>query len=82
MPSDDNLRHMSDSNTSEHMQVDKNIVQPQQSATNNAKEQKLAAPELEFYADNPYIDNSIEWAQIERPIEELNFPQFQTFNDM
>ncbi|CAG8782971.1 5557_t:CDS:2, partial [Cetraspora pellucida] len=30
MPSDDNLRHMSDSNTSEHIQVDENIVQPQQ----------------------------------------------------
>ncbi|CAG8779231.1 3317_t:CDS:1, partial [Cetraspora pellucida] len=38
-------------------------------------------PELEFHADNPYIDNSAEWAQIERSIEELNFPQSQTFNE-
>ncbi|CAG8656220.1 10343_t:CDS:2 [Cetraspora pellucida] len=52
MPSDDNLRHMSDSNTSEHTQVDENTVQLQQ-----------------------------KWAQIERPIEELNFPQSQTFNE-
>ncbi|CAG8826811.1 16442_t:CDS:2, partial [Cetraspora pellucida] len=35
MPSDDNLRHMSGSNTSEHTQVDENTVQPQQSVTNN-----------------------------------------------
>ncbi|CAG8829596.1 7608_t:CDS:1, partial [Cetraspora pellucida] len=38
-------------------------------------------PELEFHADNSYIDNSAEWAQIEKPIEELNFSQSQTCNE-
>ncbi|CAG8579322.1 24309_t:CDS:2, partial [Cetraspora pellucida] len=35
MPSDDNLRHVSGSITSEHTQVDENTVQPQQGVTNN-----------------------------------------------
>ncbi|CAG8508581.1 6563_t:CDS:2 [Cetraspora pellucida] len=30
MPSDDNFRYMSNSNISEHMQVDENTIQPQQ----------------------------------------------------
>ncbi|CAG8786631.1 14667_t:CDS:1, partial [Cetraspora pellucida] len=46
-----------------------------------AKEQKLSSPELKFSADNPYIDNSAEWVQIERPSENSDNSQLQASDE-
>ncbi|CAG8793036.1 17542_t:CDS:2, partial [Cetraspora pellucida] len=50
-------------------------------AKTNTKEQKLSSPELKFSANNPYIDNSAEWAQIERPSENSDNLQLQASDE-